>query len=34
VAPKKPGKELAGVVKSLDTIQKIVKAGKNPKGKG
>ena len=33
MAPKKPGKELAGIIKSLDIIQKIVKIGKNLRGK-
>jgi len=33
VAPKKLREELAGTVRSLDIIQKIIKTGKNPKGK-
>ena len=34
MAWKKSRKELARIVRNLDIIQKIVKVGKNPKGKG
>ncbi len=34
MALKKPGKELAGTVRSLDIIQKIAKMGRNLRGKG
>jgi hypothetical protein len=34
VAPKKPGGELAGIVRNLDIMQKIEGVGRNPRNKG